>query len=110
MHVPVADPNHPNLRVRNALSQFVASLEFIGINGELSALDVDGSELAHVVGVELGPDLFEVNGVAAPGELVFAVPRSRGSHILTPSLQVAIRRMPRHYTGRAYRQKKCHRS
>ena len=51
----------------------MARLQLILINLVDSALDVDGSKLALVVGLELRADIILVNGVAPPGELLFAV-------------------------------------
>src|SRR5438552_3028148 len=91
MDMAIADPNHPNLRVGNALAQLVACFELIGIDHKLCTFDVNCCELALIIGLQLGADILLVNGVPTSSELFFAVPTLSGCHEIASS---HVMRMP----------------
>src|SRR5262249_48005740 len=73
MHVARADPNQPDLSARNASTQLVTRLQLILIDLIRAALDVDGCELAVVLGRQVWADLHFINLIATAGKLFFAV-------------------------------------
>src|SRR5439155_10992015 len=82
MDSAITDSHHPDLGAGNPFEQFVARFQLIGINGELSSLDVDGEKLAFVAGLELRADIVLVNGITTAGELFLAVTALCGGHKL----------------------------
>src|ERR1019366_4750710 len=80
MNVAKANSHHPDLGVGNALAQFVACFQLIGIEGKLATFDVNRCKLALVIRLKLGADILLVNGVPTSSELFFAVPALGGCH------------------------------
>src|SRR5438132_8963319 len=81
-----ADAHNPNLRVGKTTSQALTRLQFICINLVNASLDVDGDKLTVVLGLEMREDIVLVNGVAATGELFFAIPALGRGHKHPPIL------------------------
>jgi hypothetical protein len=68
------------LRRGNASTEAIASRQFIGIDFIRACFDVDGSELAVILWLEVRADAALVDGIAAFGEFLFAVSPFYGSH------------------------------
>src|SRR5438309_1904296 len=100
MDVTRADAHQPGLGVGDAGAQPVARPQFTRVDLVRARLDIDGNELALVPLLQMRTDVGFVNGVTAPGELLFAVPRSGCGHgILWFPIQRALDR-PRPYCTR----------
>jgi hypothetical protein len=73
MDVRITNANRPNLRRGDAFTELMTGLEFVGIDRQLSGLDVDRCELTLVASLELRLDCALIQRVAAAREFFFAV-------------------------------------
>src|SRR5436309_4249213 len=87
----------PNLRVRFPGEESIRGRDLVPIDLVVSGFDVDEGIFPLIFRAEAWQHLALIDLVAAPGELLFAIPRSKGcrSHVICPPC-AATRRHLRH--------------